>query len=552
MRRSLLVCCLLLCAGLAAAATIPPATAARTDNATTQPQIVEVYPNPVANEDAGEFVTVSIPARTDLRQYALVDETEPVTLADATGRDRLAAQTQVTLSTDPGVTERLTNRTVRNLPDRVQLANSGDDIRLLREDEVLQQVSYDSAVSGERYAVQTGEWQPLRATDFSVRAATGGTVEAFVLPDDSTRALEFLKSADERISLAGYTLSSDAVVDTLLAARDRGLSVEILLDGSPAGGLSESAGAALTELSRAGVNLRVIDGPRARMRFHHAKYAIVDRRALVATENWKPSGLGGHSSRGWAVITGQDRIVRALNDTFHADRGWVDAVDWQSTVPNGDDDRPPTTEYPTNFQPQSFDVERTELLLAPDNAERRLRRLLDNATERIRIEQMSIDPAFPLLQTVLDAARRGVEVQILLSGAWYVEAENERLAQRLNDRATTEELPLTVRVADPEDRFEKIHAKGILVDGETTVAGSLNWNNNSFRRNREVALLIDSDGVAGYFGQVFATDWTAATGPPDTERRVPVGLLGAVALTVVLTAAGARQIGFEAEAGPRG
>ena len=521
------------------------------ENATAQPQIVEVYPNPVADEDAGEFVTVELPAGTDLDEYALVDEDEPVSVVDILDKDRLASDARFTFSTDPTVTKGLTNRTVRELPDRIQLANRGDDVRLLHDGEVVQRVSYESADSAERYLVRAKEWQPLRASDFTVNKASGGTVETFVLPDNPNRAVAFLKSAERRIFLAGYTLSSDRVVETLLAARERGVKVKLLLDGSPAGGLSDPAANALSELSRAGVDVRVVDGPRARVRFHHAKYAIVDQRALVTTENWKPSGVGGHSSRGWGVITDQRRMVRALNRTFHTDRGWVDAVDWQPKPQRGDGKKPPRAEYPTNFTPGSFNVERTQLLLAPDNAERRLRGLLANATERIRIKQMSIDPAFPLLEAVLDAAQRGVKIQILLSGAWYVEDENNRLARTLNERADTENLPLDVRVATPQDQYEKIHAKGLIVDGETTVVGSLNWNNNSFRRNREVALLIDSDGVAEYFGGVFARDWAAAD-PTETEPEIPVGLFGAVAVVAVLTAGGARQISFESQSPPRG
>ena len=526
-----------------------PVTATGATNETDGPRIVELYADPVADEDAGEFVTVEVPGGETLQNVTLVDEGEPVSLAHLLNRSRFPDRTRVTFSTAPGRTRKLTNRTVRLLPDRVRLANGGDSLRLRRNGTTIQRVSYDAADESAVYEVQTGVWQPLRATDLPVTTATGGTVEAFVLPDEPTRAVEFVASADSRLFLAGYTLSSPAVVEELIAAHNRGVRVQVLVDGAPAGGTSDAVSAALSDLSAAGVDLRVVDGPHARVRFHHAKYAIADDRALVTTENWKPSGLGGHSSRGWAVITDQQSVVAALNRTFHADRGWVDATRWRVT--GADESELPTRRYPTHFAASSFDVERTELLVAPDNAERRLRGLFANASERIRVEQMSIDPEFPLLDTVVDAAERGVEVEILLSGAWYVEGENERLASRLTERASAEGLPLQVRVADPDERFEKIHAKGIIVDGETTVVGSLNWNNNSFRRNREVALLVESEGVATYFGRVFEADWTAAAETPRT-RRVPVGLLGAVAVTAALAVAGARRIDVEADAGPRG
>lgn len=517
----------------------------------TAPRIVDLYPDPAADEDAGEFVTIEFPSGTNLSRLTLVDEDVPVSLDDPLNRSRLREPTRVTFSTDPTATTRLTNRTVRPIPDRVRLANGGDDVRLLRDGEPIQRVSYDSATEAEVYGVDTEDWRPLGATDLPIRSARGGSVEAFVLPDEPTRAVEFLDSADERILLAGYTLSSQAVVDALVAADDRGVSVAVLVDGSPVGGMSDAAAAALTELQRSGIDLRLIDGERARYRFHHPKYAVVDGRALVTTENWKPSGLGGHSSRGWAVITDQRPIVDGLAETFRRDSEWVDAVPWSPPNRSPPDSGQPSDRYPSEFPARSFTVERTELLLTPDNAAERIRSLIGEADERIRLKQVSVgDEQFPLLQAVIDAARRGVEVDILLSGAWYAEDENERLRQSLSEQAEADGLPLDVRVADPGDRYEKIHAKGLIVDDETALVGSINWNNNSLRNNREAALLIESDGVASYFGEVFAADWAAAA-PADDEHTVPVGLLAAVCCAALLAALGLRRITFESGSGRR-
>lgn len=520
-----------------------------TTPAATAPRIAELYPDPATSEDAGEFVTVEFPAGTNLRRFALIDEDVPVPLDDQMNRTRLRERTRITFSTDPLETERLTNRSARPLPDRVRLANGGDTVRLLRNDTVVQRVSYESATEADIYETETESWRSLGATDYPIRAANGGSVEAFVLPDEPTRAVEFLASAEERIYLGGYTLSSPAVVDALLAANDRGVSVAVLADGSPAGGMSDAAAAALAELERSGIDLRVVDGERARYRFHHPKYAVVDGRALVTTENWKPSGLGGGSSRGWAVISDQRTIVEGLVETFREDSEWVGTVPWSRSARWPPETDSSSNRYPSEFESRSFDVERTELLLTPDNAEGRLHELIESANDSIRLKQVSIGgEGFPLLRAVIGAARRGVEVDVLLSGAWYVEEENRRLRRSLSEQADAEDLPLDVRVADPDEQYEKIHAKGLIVDGETTVVGSINWNNNSLRRNREAALLIESEGVATYFGRVFAADWETAA-PGDRERTVPVGLLVAVCCAALLAMGGLRRLGFESGSG---
>lgn len=50
------------------------------------------------------------------------------------------------------------------------------------------------------------------------------------------------------------------------------------------------------------------------------------------------------------------------------------------------------------------------------------------------------------------------------------------MAAWLNRHAEARNLSLEARVADPNGRFEKIHAKGVIVDRETVIVGSLNWN----------------------------------------------------------------------------
>ena len=61
---------------------------------------------------------------------------------------------------------------------------------------------------------------------------------------------------------------------------------------------------------------------------------------------------------------------------------------------------------------------------------------------------------------------------------YYSEDENAALADWLNRKAAAENLTLDAKVADPDGRFEKIHAKGVVIDREAVVVGSLNWNSN--------------------------------------------------------------------------
>jgi phosphatidylserine/phosphatidylglycerophosphate/cardiolipin synthase-like enzyme len=500
------------------------------------PTVTVVHPNPVAEDDAGEFVVVSVPPDTDLGRFELGDGDARVPLPNVTASGR------VTLSADPNATRRLLDRRVRRLPDGLRLANGGERLRLYRDGAVVDAVAYRDAPEGERMVAGAEDrWQPMGATDRPVVTAGRGRVTAFVLPDAPGIAVEHLRAAEDRIMLAGYTLTAGRVADALVAATRRNVSVRVLVDGGPVGGMTRRQATVLDRVARAGADVRVLGGDYARYRFHHAKYAVADGRALVTTENWKPVGVGGRGSRGWGVVTGQQELVAGLVATFRSDAGWRDARPWETV--RGDrefvDDRPANRSYPTRFEPARLSVERARLVVAPDNAESAVVAAIASAEESLSVEQVSLGGRRqPFVRATLRAARRGVRVRVLLSGAWYTREENERLVAWLNDRAAAEDLSLSARIADPRGRFGKIHAKGAVVDGERAILGSLNWNNVSARENREVALILDGE-AAGYYRRVFAADWRASA------WQVPAGLVAAVLAVAAVTLLAARRIRFE-------
>ncbi|WP_134671989.1 phospholipase D-like domain-containing protein [Halorussus marinus] len=547
MRPSILaVLVVLAVAGPAICAVPPAATASVSPDAVraqsaTAPEIRAVYPNPATPNDAGEFLVVRMPAATDVSGWRLRDDESSARLPNRTLSGTVA------LSTDPEVARNLTDERVVGLAGHLALANGGETVRLVGN-ETVATVSYPDAPEGDRWHREGGDWvwEPLGATDFRVADTGPANATAFVLPDAPEAALDPLRNADDRLLVAGYTFGSARVADALADAERRGVDVRLLLDGAPVGGMTRRQARLLDSLVARGVDVRVVGGPTARYDFHHPKYAVADDRALVLTENWKPAGTGGRASRGWGVTLRNPEAADALARVFEADADGRGAIAW-SAFSEGRSFEPSTPAngtFPAEIAPASVRVESTEVLVAPDNAESELVALLDAADESIRVQQSAVGGrAQPFVRAALRAARRGVEVRLLVSNAWYVESENRALVEWLNERAAAADLSLEARVARPAGRYEKIHAKGVVVDGEAAAVGSLNWNNNSARDNREVVAVLRGEEVGGYYAAAFDRDWSASA--PGGEPPA-VGLIGAVAvgaLAAILLAR--REVTFE-------
>jgi len=519
--RALVTVLLLATAGWPPAAALP-AEAADSGVATTPtPQLTAAYPNPVFDGDDGEFVVLDVPAGVNLSAYELSDGEDTIELpaTDRAGELALAANASAA---------ELAGYDVLPVQTMLSLSNAGETIHLRRTNDstVVDTLQYEDASE----AVLQTPSGPKPVGQTTHRPATTGpaNVTAFVLPDDSRPTVDALETADDRILLAGYTLTSTRIRELLLDATARGVAVRVLLDGAPVGGDSPAQVRALDELSAAGVDVRLIGGARARYAFHHAKYAVADDDAIVVTENWKASGTGGHGNRGWGMVVHDERFADALATVYRSDADWRGIQHWPAVrePASRDAGMPANDSYPRRFPARRFQVESATLAVTPDNAERVVLGFIGNATDSLRVQQVRLGDG-TLQRALVDAAERGVSVELLLSGKWYVRDENQLLATCLNGYADRAGVPLTVRVVEPRSRFGKVHAKVAVADGDRVLLGSLNWNQYALDRNREVIVVADGDRVAEYYGRVFTADWRGGA------WRIPWSVLVTVAGAVL-------------------
>ena len=503
-------------------------------SAASGPRIVELYPNPVAEGNRGEYLVVRVPGPGN---WSLSDGHHDASLpADTNGTVAFSAEPQLARSHLDGSGVR-----VRSLAAHFPLSASGDRIELRYGGEAVDVVDYGRVREGHRWRAEWGEWRPRGYEPRAPERAADATVTPFVLPDSPGVPVEPFGAAEDRLFVAGYTIESERVADRLVAAAERGVTVRVLVEGSPVGGFPRRGAHVADRLVAAGVQVRVLDGEPGRFRFHHAKYAVADDRAVVLTENWKAAGTGGRSSRGWGVVAADPAAADDVAALFTNDATGHDTRSWRAfradtTVhgsgtngTNGTERRP----YPSRFDPPARTAADVELLTTPGNAADRLVERIDAADDRVlAVVPRTGGPEGRIVRALRRAADRGVDAHLLVSNAWYDREENRMLVESLADE------PIDVAIAEPRGRYGKVHAKGLVID-DTAVVGSLNWNEGATTENREVLLAVENSAVADFYARTYAADWRGG------GVHLPIGLL--VGLLVTLVGAGVvarREVSF--------
>ncbi len=370
-----------------------------------------------------------------------------------------------------------------------------------------------------------------------------GEVRTFVSPDSSFSCIvDEINKAKETIYLCVYQLESYYIADALIDAINRGVSVYIFLEGGPVGGISDSEKYLNQLLSDAGANIRfmVLDYDLEvypRYRYIHAKYCVIDNESLIlTTENWKNTGIPTDPSfgnRGWGIVVKNTDISNYFANLFFLDFNPKKHDSYpfnESHYKYGAPDinfsfnyTIPTDNYRPIFNVSEISSEfRITTVLSPDNTldeNNPIISLINSANESIYIEQLSCDISWSdddtyldnlYLKAAIDAARRGVEVKVILESR-YVNIydsypDNYDVVLYLNELADQENLNLEAKLVSLFS-ISKVHTKGMIVDRKYVLISSINWVRCSVQENREVGLIIENEEVANYYYKVFVCDW---------------------------------------------
>ncbi len=379
-----------------------------------------------------------------------------------------------------------------------------------------------------------------------------------IAPDNAYRVIsDLLGSAQQSIVMELHTFDNLGLLDVLTRTIGRGVSVTVLLEGGPVGGLDDQEKWVCQQLEAAGGQcwFMISDSTqdiRARYEYVHAKMIVVDEKVVaIGSENLSPRSLtydnfadGTVGHRGVYLLTDADGVISRAMDIWRADFDPInhrDLIRWSiSDTKYG----PPPIGFAPNYsievsgyrirypQPLTITAPLTfEVLSAPENTLHATDALLgwinrSGAGDAIEVEQLdeptywgastsnpSADPN-ARLEALIAAAGRGAQVRLLLD-RYFDDAtqpnSNSATVQYIESlRALSPTLAanLHARLGDPA-RYG-LHNKMFLFDvgGQQVVhVGSLNGTETSNKANREVALQVESSAAYAYLRAMFEYDW---------------------------------------------
>ena len=526
-------------------------------------QIGDFCPDPYLRDDADEYIVISGDGALD-----------NISLSDNHGGFRFPHDTIIRGTLTVARSAQAYNRTHGRFPDfewldyspdvpnvingdPLRMANNGDELVLYEGSTAIQRVSWPADVKpreGQVHYLEDGVWDRrvlmLGQSRFDPEIFSNVSVTTFVSPDCSGEIFrQAIDNASDSVLVNMYEFSSPSLGESLIAAKGRGVEVQVLIEGGPVGGISPAEKSLVWIVNRSGIPVMSMVSTatdHAPYRYDHAKYIIIDNRSLLLTsENFKNSGLppqGMSGNRGWGVCLKNPSLARYFTTVFTTDAGSRAVVPF--TGIQGDEEPAPAVPYASEFFPANFEGATVIPVIAPDTSYL-VSELLDSAETTIEIEQAYIknetrDTLNPYLVSAINASRRGVHVRVLLDSYWYnVEGsrDNDEMATLINHIAAAEHLPLEAKCIDLSvSPVEKIHNKGVIVDDQHVLVSSINWNSNSPNFNREAGVIIDHPGVARYFRAVFDDDWNPAGNrvkPGPDYVRISVVVLIIILLLVI-------------------
>jgi hypothetical protein len=324
-----------------------------------------------------------------------------------------------------------------------------------------------SACSGDKLAPPVAEADGSAPDDASSGVDAAGppgtttNVTIIVEPSDSAAGIiAAISGAKKSVHMTMYLLSSQPVIDALIARKKAGVEVSVVLNQTfPSAGSDN--GVEFAQLNAAGIK---VVWAAATYQYTHEKCVIIDGQvAWIMTMNLTASSAT--QNREFLAVDSDPEDVAEAETIFQADFAH----------------QPPTITG--------------KLLVAPVNAQAGMLALLDAAKSTIDLEGESLSDT-KITASLIAAKQRGVVVRVVLSD----QTPTAAMQAAVNNLKAA-------KVAVVKTGTPYIHSKAFVVDGVKAYVGSENFTYNSLASNRELGVIVGAPTEIAKVSAAIATDF---------------------------------------------
>ncbi|WEU39731.1 MAG: phospholipase D-like domain-containing protein [Candidatus Odinarchaeum yellowstonii] len=369
-------------------------------------------------------------------------------------------------------------------------------------------------------------------------------VTCYSSPDSSYQVLtRYLNSAKQEIDVMIYAISHYNLIKILNDTMDRDPAIKINIiasDQHASASETTNTRSALWQLSRkaneTSANLHLYWSNSSKYDYTHAKFVIIDNKTvLVQSANWAKTGvprLTSYGNREWGVVITDQNVVNEFIDVFYSDL--IISEPTYGTFYSSFSPSASSGSYTVNFPAETFNAYmKITPVFSPENSLDAILQLINSATRTLEIQQAYINLYWgdgetinPLVEAVVNAAKRGVSVRIIVEEP-TTSSKNDSVNYFLNNS-----IPVAF---SNKTLFEFCHNKGVIVDGVKVLISSINWSYESLTQNREAGVIIESEEVAQFYLEIFNYDWSVAE-QLLSSSNIPIEYIGIGSIIVVVIA----------------
>jgi len=289
-----------------------------------------------------------------------------------------------------------------------------------------------------------------------------------VLPDDTAKEIiDAIDRAKESMLIKMFLFSDPALINAVIAAKNRGVKVRVMLNPIRNNGETENEDTRKT-LEEAGIEVR--DGNPEFTIMHEKSLVVDDKTAFIKSLNWETRNF--IETRDYAIITNHPHEVKEVILCFEAD--------WSRS----------------NFEPGGD----LKLIWCSNNGRMRIAKFIDETKHSLFVQNERFQDLV-IIERLVHAAMRGVKVHVMVRPPHILKVS--KLVEGVGGLRIMDDVGIKIHKL----KLLRLHGKMLLADGCRAIVGSINLTPGSFDHRRELAIEVQDFPVIERLKKIAHYDW---------------------------------------------